>query len=208
MLHSNIPVVKKLAQLTTWSSSLRFVSAADHHTAERHSKTGRTKPRKPLPRSNLSWNTGQNFQKTQSLWKSTLKSGRRCFSKDILELNVTPNISRSSDSFSTVSSIVNGGDWDALSWLRGNNSLSLTNIQFHSSKVSPPTNLAEVTVQGLCNCNSNARGWHTSCQSNQLVVGVTSFSDNRPPLRAVIYFIETVSIQENIKPPVPADQYL
>ena len=37
--------------------SLRCVSAAEHHTAEQYSKTGKTKPQKHLPMSNLSWNT-------------------------------------------------------------------------------------------------------------------------------------------------------
>ena len=39
-----------------------------------------------------------------------------------------------------------------------NHCLSLTRIQFHAPKVIPFTNHAEVTVQGLWNCNSNA--WH------------------------------------------------
>ena len=43
--------------MTTRSSSIRCVSAVEHHTAEQCSKTGRTKPRKHLPRSNLSRNT-------------------------------------------------------------------------------------------------------------------------------------------------------
>ena len=34
---------------------LRCVSAAEQQTAEQYSKTGKTKPRKHLPRSNLSW---------------------------------------------------------------------------------------------------------------------------------------------------------
>ena len=32
----------------------------------------------------------------------------------LLESNVTPNMTRSTDSFSTVPTIVNGGDWDCL----------------------------------------------------------------------------------------------
>ena len=62
----NTPPVKKLAPLTTRSSSLRCVSEAEHHTAEQYSKTGRTKPRKHLPRSSLSWNTCQDFLKIKS----------------------------------------------------------------------------------------------------------------------------------------------
>ena len=49
ILYTMIPPVKKLAPLTTWSSSLRWVSTAEHHTAEQYSKTGRTKPLKHLP---------------------------------------------------------------------------------------------------------------------------------------------------------------
>ena len=59
--HSNTPPVKKLAPLTTKSSSLRCVSVAEHHTAEQCSKTGSTKPVKHLPRNSLSWNTCQDF---------------------------------------------------------------------------------------------------------------------------------------------------
>ena len=47
--HSNTPQVKILSPLTTWSSSLRCVSAADHHTAKQYSKMRRTKPRKHHP---------------------------------------------------------------------------------------------------------------------------------------------------------------
>ena len=41
---------------------------------------------------------------------AALETERRCFSKFILESNVTSNISGSSDSISTVPQIVNGGD--------------------------------------------------------------------------------------------------
>ena len=94
------PPAKQQAPLTTRSSGLWCVSAAEHHTAEQYSKTGKTKPQKHLPMSNLSWNTRQDFLKIPSLWESALETERRCFSKVNLESNVTPNISRSSDSFS------------------------------------------------------------------------------------------------------------
>ena len=42
--------------------------------------------------------------------EAALKAERRCFSKVILELNVTHNVTRSSGSFSTVPPIVNAGD--------------------------------------------------------------------------------------------------
>ena len=68
------------------SSSLMCVSAAENHTAGQYSKTGRTKPRKQLPRSDLSWNTRQDFLKIPSL--SNLNSNsivylRRKFTQNI-----------------------------------------------------------------------------------------------------------------------------
>ena len=105
MSHSNTAPVRNRAPLTARFSSLRCVSAAEHQTAQQYSKTGRTKPQKPLPRSYLSWNTRQDILKKQRLCE------RRCFSNVILESNVTPNITRSSDSFSRDPPLVNGGDW-------------------------------------------------------------------------------------------------
>ena len=92
--HSNTPPVKKLAPLTTRPSSLRCVSAAKQ-TAEQYSKTGKTKPQKHLPRSSFPWNTCQDFLKIPSRSEAALETERSCFSKVILESNVTPNITRS-----------------------------------------------------------------------------------------------------------------
>ena len=78
MSHSNIPPVRNQAPLTARSSSLRCVSAAEHRTAEQYSKTGRTKPRKHLPRSDLSWNTRQDFLKIPSLCEATLEHWENC----------------------------------------------------------------------------------------------------------------------------------
>ena len=72
MLHSITPPVRNRALLTARSSSLRCVSAAEHQTAEKYSKTGRTKPRKHIPRSDLSWNTRQDFLKIPRLWEADL----------------------------------------------------------------------------------------------------------------------------------------
>ena len=66
MSHSNTPPVRNRAPLTARSSSFRCVSATEHHTAEQYSKMGRTKPRKHLSRSDLSWNTRQDFLKKKS----------------------------------------------------------------------------------------------------------------------------------------------
>ena len=102
---------QKAGPIDYTASSLRCVSTAEHHTADQYSKMGRTKHRKHLPRNNLSWNTRQDFLKIPSLWEAALEIEWRCFSKLILESNVTPKISRSADSFSTVPPIVNEGDW-------------------------------------------------------------------------------------------------
>ena len=81
MSHSNTPPVKKLAPLTTLFGSLKFVYAAEHHTSVQYSKMGRTKHRKHLPRSNLSWNTRQVFLKIPRIWEAALETEWRCFSK-------------------------------------------------------------------------------------------------------------------------------
>ena len=56
-------------------------------------------------------------------------------------------------------------------WPGDYHSLCLTRIQFYPPKVTPLTNLHEVMVLGLCNCNSKAWGWHNSYQSG--VIGIT-----------------------------------
>ena len=114
MSHSSTTLVRNRAPLTTRYSSLRCKSAAEHHAAEQYSKTGRTKLRKHLSRSALSWSTSQDFLKIPNLWEAALEAKRRCFSNVSLESNVTPNITRSSDYFSTVPPIVNGGDWGCI----------------------------------------------------------------------------------------------
>ena len=114
MSHSNTPPVRNRAPLTARSNSLRCISAAEHQTAEQYSKTVRTKPRKHLRRSDLSWNSRQDLLKIPSLREIVMETERRCFSKVILESNVTHNITRSSDSFSTVPPIVNRGDWGCI----------------------------------------------------------------------------------------------
>ena len=55
---------------------------------------------------------------------------------------------------------------------RDYHSFGHTCIQFHPPKVTPLTNPAKVTDQGLCYCNSDAWEWHNSHQS-----GVISITD-------------------------------
>ena len=106
-----MPPAIKQAPLTTRSGSLRCVSAATHHTAEHYSKTGKTKPQKHLPTSNLPWNTLQDFLRihTKSLRscsedraKMLLKGQLRikCHSQYIQIIRLLQH-----------RSIVNGCDW-------------------------------------------------------------------------------------------------
>ena len=152
MSHSNTPPVRNRAPLTARSNSLRCESVAEHYTAEENSKTGKTKPRNHLSRTDLSWNTRQDFLKIPSLWEAALETKRKCFSKVILESNVTPNITWSSDSFCTVPPVVNGGrlGMHCAAWPGDYHSLGLTHTQFHSPKVTPLTNPPKVTDRGLC----------------------------------------------------------
>ena len=53
-------------------------------------------------------------KKIPSHREAALKTERRCFSKVIMESNVTPNITRSSDYFIIVLPIVNAGDWGCI----------------------------------------------------------------------------------------------
>ena len=73
MLHSNTPRVNKHAPLTTLSSSLKCISATEHHTAKRYFKTGRIKPWKQFPKSNLSLNIRLDSSRYETfeklLWK-------------------------------------------------------------------------------------------------------------------------------------------
>ena len=87
------------------------------------------------------------------LWKLSEDS-----SKGHLGIKFTPNISKSSDSFSTVPPIVNAGDWGGivhdLETIRVSVLLAFNFIP----QMAPFTNLAEVSDQGLCYCNSNTWG--------------------------------------------------
>ena len=110
-LHFKTPQAKKSVILTTLSSSLRHESAAEHHTAEQYSKTGRTMFQNDLRRGDRSWNTCQEFLVIPILWAVALDTERRCFSEVILASNVTTNMTRSAGSFSAVPPRVNGVNW-------------------------------------------------------------------------------------------------
>ena len=101
--HSSTRPSKKLALLSTRLNSQRCVSAANHHTADQYSKTGRTKPLKYLSRSDWLWNTRQFFPKKPSLWETTGETERRCFSTCNLS-NVSLKILKSTDFLRTAPS--------------------------------------------------------------------------------------------------------
>ena len=144
---------------------IRCVSATEHQTAEQHSKTGRTKHRKHLASSDLSWNTSKDFLKIPSLWEAALETERRCFSMVIFESNVTPKITRSSDSFSTVPPIVNGGDWGYIvSDLVTIGVLVLLAFNFIPQRSHHSLTLPRSRTRD-CYSNSDAWGWHNSHQS-------------------------------------------
>ena len=111
MSHSRISPFTKLSPLTIRSSNLRCVSAAEHHTAEQYSKTTMTKLQKLLPRSDPSLNNFLNFLKIPSIWEAAVDNEQRCISNVVLESNVTPYMSRSSDFFSTVPSAALCATW-------------------------------------------------------------------------------------------------
>ena len=131
---------------------------------------GMTKPRKHLPRRSLSWNTCQDF-KIPSHWEAALETEQRCFSKVILESNVSPNITRSCRLFQH-SSAISSCSWLGLhcAWHVDYHILTLTHIQFHPPKVTLLTNLDEIMAQGLYYCNSNA--WDDTT-SIKVVIGIT-----------------------------------
>ena len=134
--------------MTTRSSSFRCVSAAEHHTTEQDSKTGQTKIRKHLARSNLSLNTRQDLLKIPSFWDAAMETERRCFSnvhlgiKCLSQYNKVVRLLQHSSANSSC-----GRLGMHCAWLGDHESLSLTRIQFHLSKVTPLTNLAKVSVK-------------------------------------------------------------
>ena len=148
-----------------------------HCTVLQKGQTDKTKHRKHVSRSDQSLNTRLDLLEIPGLWEAALETERRCFWKVILESNFTHNISRASDSFSTVAPKVNRGDWWCIvrdcgcivrDWrcivrdLETVIVLFLLILNFIIRRPYHSLSLPEVTVLGLCNSNSDARGWHKS----------------------------------------------
>ena len=62
-------------------------------------------------------------------------------------------------------------------WSLEYHSLGLTRIQFRSPKVTPLTNTAKVTDQGLCYCNSNAWGCTTAIKVESSALPISYFPE-------------------------------
>ena len=65
-------------------------------------------------------------------------------------------------------------------------SFGLNCIQFQSPKVTPLTNPAKVTDQGLCYCNSNACEYYNSHQSGVISITDQLIFKNGKKLRSVL----------------------
>ena len=113
-LHSNTPPAIKTELLSTLSSSFKCESAAVHNIAEQYSKPGGIKIQKSLRRSGRTMKYLPGLAHKTKPLICTFGNSERCISNVILASNVTPNITRSADSFSTVPSRVNGGLGDEL----------------------------------------------------------------------------------------------
>ena len=105
--------VKKRASLTTRCSSLMCVSAAQHHTEEQYSKTGRTILRKHLPRGIANVEYSPSLPQEAKLLRRSSNRAKMLL-KNYLRNKCHSHVSRSSDSFSTVPAIVNRSDWECI----------------------------------------------------------------------------------------------
>ena len=113
MSHSNTSPVRNRAPLIIRSSSLRCVcSRAPHCRTVLQNWQHKTPKASPKKGSIIEHSPGLP-RETKSL-RSSSRTERKCFSNVILELKVTPNITRSSDSFSTVQIIVNEVDFGSI----------------------------------------------------------------------------------------------
>ena len=104
MSHSNTPPVRNRAPLTAWSSSLRCVLQPSTRLQNSTPKLAGQNP-KSISQEAIYHGT---FERTSSRYQvfEKLLHGNRS--------NVTDNITRPSDSFSTVPPIVNRGDWGCI----------------------------------------------------------------------------------------------
>ena len=114
----------------------------------------------------------QSIMKYQAFEKLHWKPSKDVSRKSSWNHNVTPKKSKSSDSFSTVPPIVNGGHWGCIVHdLENSIFLVLLTFNFIPKKLQHSPTLLELMVQGLCNYNGSVWGWHNSYKS--VVIGIT-----------------------------------
>ena len=113
MPHSNTPTVRNRASLTARNSSLRYIgSRAPHCRTVLQNRQDKTKE---VSQEVIYYGTLLRTSSRYQVFEKLLyRKQENIFSKVSLESNVTPNLTWSSDSFSTVPSIVNGGDWGCI----------------------------------------------------------------------------------------------
>ena len=177
MSHSSTPQARNRATLTVRSSSLRCVSAAEHETAEQYSNTPKKRsimehsPRLPQDTKTLRSCSGN---RAKMLLKGHLWI--KCHSQNNKVIR-----------FLQYSSANSQWGWLGMHCARPRDyhSLGLTSIQFHPSKVTPLTNPAKVTDQGLSYCNSDAWGRHNSHQSGVISITDQLIFQNGKKLRRV-----------------------
>ena len=109
MSHSNTPIVKNLRPLTTQFSSLRCVSAITTLQNSTPKLAGQT-PESISQEATYHGILARTSSRYKAFEKLLWKLSQDAF-QVILKSNVDPNISRSSDSFSTVLAIINWGVW-------------------------------------------------------------------------------------------------
>ena len=184
MSHWNTTTVRNRAPLTSRSRSLRCVSAAEHHTAEQYSKTGRTKPRKQLQRSDPSWNTSHYPEDTKSL-RSSSGSRAKMLLKGHLGIKCESQYHKVVWFLQYSSPLVNGGDWGGI--MRNRKTivvLVLLVFNFipdmsHHSLTLPRSRIKDSY------CNSDAWGWHNSQQSGVISITDQLIFQNRKKLQSV-----------------------
>ena len=88
-LHSSTPPAKKLTPLTTWSRSIKCVSAAEHHTAVQYSKPTRQNPDLTSLLERLIMIHSPELPEDTKPSEAALERGRGCCWNVILSSNVT-----------------------------------------------------------------------------------------------------------------------
>ena len=110
MLYSNRPLVKKPAPLTIRSSCLKSVSTAEHHSAEQAVlQNGKDKTLKPCPEEQSLMNYSPKLSEDTKSLRSRFGNSAKMLLKSHLGIKCYSQYIKSSESFSTVPPIVNGG---------------------------------------------------------------------------------------------------